>query len=74
VLKTLPKWVIDKLKPEPRPVHKEEKDALAVMWDGQCKYIAKKPIEIDLLSRKPVRVKLPNGIVIYSKWYRNPPK
>jgi hypothetical protein len=72
VLKTLPKWVIDKLKPEPKASPKEERDALAVLWDGNCKYIAKRPEEVAALSAKSRRVKLPNGIVIYSKWYTNP--
>jgi hypothetical protein len=68
----LPKWVLDKVKPEPKPESKEEQGALSVQFDGNCKYIAKAPEELELLGKKRARVKLPNGIVIYSTWYRNP--
>jgi len=68
----LPKWVLEKTKPEPRAVPKEEQGALAVMWDGNCKYVLKTQEEIELFARKPKKIKMDNGIVFLSKWYSKP--
>ena len=68
----LPKWVLEKTKPEPKPVPKDEKGALAVMWDGNCKYIVKSQKELEMYIRPTKKIKMDNGVVLFSKWYRKP--
>jgi len=67
----LPKWVLDRAKPSLVPIPKVD-EGYSVVYDGNCKYVLKTQEEIELFARKPKKIKMDNGIVFFSKWYKKP--